>query len=497
MKRSLGLSLGMAATLGACAKPPVSPKFLQASGNDLPQSQTVDPGDGPSGPNTANVGSSPTLGTAPGSTPGPTSSVGPAPGTNPGPNTIPPVSGKPGGVIGAYFVEWGVYGRTYEIDNIPWNKINHLIYAFVPICGNQDSLKAANPTGWDTLQKECVGKQKFDITIHDTFAALAAPHNTYAKLAAQKKLFPNVKILPSIGGWTLSDGFFEMASTPTNRAIFIKSCIKFLQTYDFFDGIDIDWEYPGGKGASATLGSAADKANHLALMTELRAALDTLGAAKKRAYMITSAVGAGPANIGNVDYKSLYANPSHPLIDLIFAMTYDYYGAWSGLRSHQAALYPRDVALSPGFSASETMSNMMTAGVPASHLVMGVASYGRAWQGVTSPTPLSSSLSDLSGTAFAMETGMWEAGILDYKFIVTKFKGATGWTNTYDKKAKAPYLWSASLKKLISYEDTCSVQAKVDYAAEKGLAGTFMWELDSDNGDLMNVMSGAKATGCE
>ncbi|MCC4820665.1 chitinase, partial [Vibrio lentus] len=35
-------------------------------------------------------------------------------------------------------------------------------------------------------------------------------------------------------------------------AHFSKTAVELIQKYDFFDGIDLDWEYPGGGGLTTS-----------------------------------------------------------------------------------------------------------------------------------------------------------------------------------------------------------------------------------------------------
>ncbi|MGB7996372.1 MAG: chitinase N-terminal domain-containing protein, partial [Photobacterium halotolerans] len=184
-------------------------------------------------------------------------------------------------VVGAYFVEWGVFGRKFTVDKIPAQNLTHILYGFIPVCGPNASLgEIEGGNSLAALNRACVGTPDFEVAIHDPWAAVQMPQpqaghtystpykGNYGQLMALKQRYPDLKVIPSIGGWTLSDPFFSFTDK-AKRDVFVASVKKFLQTWKFFDGVDIDWEFPGGKGANTTLGDPVnDGPAYVALMRE-------------------------------------------------------------------------------------------------------------------------------------------------------------------------------------------------------------------------------------
>ena len=398
-------------------------------------------------------------------------------------------------VVASYFVEWGVYGRNYHVMDMPASKLTHILYGFIPVCGPNQSLQQANASGYSVLVQQCAGKQNYEVVVHDKYAALEKSYpgdkwddpirGNFGQLIKLKQANPHLKIIPSIGGWTLSDPFYSMANSATNRAVFVNSVVNFLRTYDFFDGADIDWEFPGGGGANGALGSASDRQAYVYLMRDLRQGLDTLEAETGREYELTSAVGAAPSKIDAVNYAG-----AEGYMDYIFAMTYDFYGAWSGELGHHAGLFDYAANLHEGFDGASAINNLIAAGVPARKLVLGAAMYGRGWKGVTG----AQLDNPFSGQGNGPAKGTWENGVLDYKDIVSNYlggkngSGVNGFTYYYDDVAEAPYLWNAASGTLISYDNPRSVTAKGSFVKQHELGGLFSWEIDADNGEIIDAM---------
>ena len=400
------------------------------------------------------------------------------------------------------------------------------MYGFIPICGANESLKEIeNGNSWRALQKACGDSSDYEVVIHDPWAAIQKSlpgvdakdpiRGTYSQLMALKQRYPDLKILPSVGGWTLSDpfhGFTEKA----NRDIFVASMKEFLKTWKFYDGVDIDWEFPGGGGPNANLGDPAkDGQAYIDLMKELRAMLDQLGAETGRTYELTSAIGMGYDKIEDVNYLQAAQH-----MDYIFAMTYDFYGGWNNVTGHQTSLYcgshmsqgecdgtgvddkgePRK---GPAYTADNGIQLLLQQGVAPEKIVLGTAMYGRGWEGVypanaSDPTnPMTApGNGKLTGTK---AQGVWEAGVIDYKGIKSSMIGGSGtgingFEVGYDEVAEGAYVWNQSTGKLVTYDSPRSVKAKGQYARNLGLGGLFAWEIDADNGDILNAMHEGLAT---
>ena len=89
-----------------------------------------------------------------------------------------------------------------------------------------------------------------------------------SKLIALKKINPTLKILYSIGGWVWSNNFSHTSAYKESRIKFAKSSVKLMKKHGF-DGVDLDWEFPGQRGEDNDF-RPLDKENFNLLLEEVK-----------------------------------------------------------------------------------------------------------------------------------------------------------------------------------------------------------------------------------
>lgn len=368
----------------------------------------------------------------------------------------------------AYYTAWATYGRNYQISDIPLDKISHINYAFANIAGGKlvlgdpyaDIDKAFPGDSWDTAKQPYRG-------------------NFWQLLKIQKPKYPNLRVYISVGGWTWSKDFSTVAATEASRAVFIQSVVDFMTTYEF-DGVDLDWEYPVAGGLESNIRSPDDAKNYVLLLKELRAALDKLPGQRR---LLSIAAPAGPQIYKYLDIPGLAR-----YLDNLNIMTYDYRGGWSTYTGHHAPLYPPsndgsvpsddpDAELG---DSSGAVQYYIDNGMAPEQIILGVAFYGRGWQGVPSTN------NGLYQKFSTIPRGTWDdgqsgsTGVYDYKDVKAKVASG-GYTRYWDDVVKAPWAYSAGQQAMISYEDPQSVREKIAYVKSKGLGGIMIWELAGDD----------------
>ena len=192
-----------------------------------------------------------------------------------------------------YYASWAGYARNYPLTKMDFSKLTHLNFAFANL--KSDGSVVVGDEWIDTqITSGVYADQGF--SWEDAEKGMAGHFGALKKIKAQ---YPELKTIISIGGWTWSNNFSDVAADPAKRQKMAQSSVEFITKYGF-DGVDLDWEYPVEGGNNITH-RAEDKHNYTLLVKEIRAALDAQSAKDGKTYYLTIAGGGNPNFVQNTE----------------------------------------------------------------------------------------------------------------------------------------------------------------------------------------------------
>ncbi|CAN8029343.1 unnamed protein product, partial [Ixodes persulcatus] len=353
-----------------------------------------------------------------------------------------------------YYGSWAVYrpgDGKYPVENIDPHLCTHLVYGFAGL-GSDHKIRSLD--SWNDLEDN-YGKGAFK------------------RFTALKKQNPKLKTLIAIGGWNEgSVKYSAMAMARSSRKIFVDSVVDFCKKYGF-DGLDMDWEYPGSRG-----GVDADKANFVELLKELSQEFKPYG------LLLTAAVAAGKHFMD----KAYDVPQVSRLPRLAILMVWNARCRRTVEAHHEHALSSR--AHSNGRQERHHVAKVwLTQRARSFHSTVSIGMNGRRG-GAEKQTDKRAGQCKPAHPRYGDHVDAVEPtpGGETHDVIICEAFKRQSWTVVKDPFYMAPYAYYD--RQWVGYDDMESIAAKVEFAKALGLAGGMVWSIETD--DFQGTCHGIK-----
>ncbi|UKZ93576.1 uncharacterized protein TrAFT101_008486 [Trichoderma asperellum] len=344
-------------------------------------------------------------------------------------------------VIG-YYEAWNARSACHKTSprDLPLDSLTHLNYAFAFL----------DPTS-------------FQITTMDA----ATPISLFDDISDLKTTNPDLKIFVSIGGWTFSDNntytqpiFGNIARSSSNRQLFANELVAFL-TYYGFDGVDLDWEYPGAPDRG---GKKEDTKNYVELVKTLRATFDKTG----HSLGITFTA---PSSYWYLKWFDLPGMLRY--CDWVNLMSYDLHGTWDSTNPI-GAIVQGHTNLTEIKLAAELFWRVK---IPAHKIALGFGFYGRAFT-LANPSCTTPGCPFSGGAKPGVCTKT--SGYLAYYEVQDILKKNPNIKIIHDKEAAVKF-FTFNTNQWISFDDRDTFKQKIEWANDAGFGGSLIWASDLDD----------------
>ncbi|KAI0102684.1 glycoside hydrolase family 18 protein [Nemania sp. FL0031] len=294
---------------------------------------------------------------------------------------------------------------------------------------------------------------------------------------ARARFEPSTKIMVAIGGWGDTSGFDTAARTDKSRSRFARNVASMV--YDTgADGVDIDWEYPGGNGEDYKQVPNEEKAWEITayplLLAEIRTAL---GPDK----LISAAVPGIPRDM--LAFTPETVPQIMKSLDFLNVMTYDLMNRRDNVTKHHTG-----VQLS-----LDAVNAYMASGAPAHNINLGFAFYTKYFR-VEGKSCTENPIGCPTGLMEDPETGadLGKTGGFSWhdrvpEDVEASFQRALN-QGRYDEQGGGYWYWDQDQALWWTFDTPEAITRKFPLVVgEKRLGGVFAWGLGEDAPDFAHL----------
>ena len=406
-----------------------------------------------------------------------------------------------------YFPEWAYSSEAqgyFNATDLQWDSLTHIQYSFAMVDPSTNKITLSDKHA--AIEEDF---SEFDLSHNGKKIELdsSLPYKGHFNvLQTMKKIYPDVSLLISVGGWAGTRGFYTMIDTDNGINTFADSCVDFIRKYGF-DGVDIDFEYPSSTSQSGNPDDfdlseprrAKLNERYNILIKTLREKIDMASKEDGKEYLLTAAVTASPWVLGGIS-DNTYAK----YLDFLSIMSYDYHGGWNEYVEHLAGIYPNKEDRETATQIMPTLCmdwayRYYRCVLPSEKILMGIPYYTRGWENVQGGT---NGLHGSSKTPASGKYNIWgddlnndgilePAGANPLWHVLNLIERDPNLKVYWDAISKVPYVWQNQEKVFLSFENEKSIDERLEYIKNKNLGGALIWVMNGDYGLNPNYVEGS------